>query len=233
MRNAMLPQITSLALALGHVVSGAVLVEVVFGYPGIGSLLYKAIRGSDYLRHLRHRVHDHPRHRPGDADPRPGLPAARSAHHRTGTPDGGHSSQRCAARDCRVAAGRGPSILALRRRNPGLVIGLILLGALLLVGVVGPLLRRRAQRRAGRRSSPTSRRRPSYPLGTDDQGRDLLAVMVAGMPLTLRVGLIAGVVGLGIGTILGYRRRLSTAASSTPSSACVVDTLLTVPACWS
>lgn len=48
-RNAVLPQFTALAIALGHVVSGSVLVEVVFGYPGIGSLLYKAISGSDYF----------------------------------------------------------------------------------------------------------------------------------------------------------------------------------------
>jgi peptide/nickel transport system permease protein len=48
-RNAILPQVTALAIALGHVVSGSVLVEVVFGYPGIGSLLYKAITGSDYF----------------------------------------------------------------------------------------------------------------------------------------------------------------------------------------
>src|SRR5205807_4335086 len=48
-RNAILPQITALAIALGHVVSGAVLVEVVFGLPGIGSLLFKAISGSDYF----------------------------------------------------------------------------------------------------------------------------------------------------------------------------------------
>ena len=81
LRNAILPQFTSLAIALGHVVSGSVLVEVVFGLPGIGTLLYKAITGSDLLRHLRHRVHHHPRDRPGDADHRPGLPAARSAHH--------------------------------------------------------------------------------------------------------------------------------------------------------
>ncbi len=47
-RNAMLPQMTALALALGQVVSGAVLVEVVFGYPGIGSLLFQSIRGFDY-----------------------------------------------------------------------------------------------------------------------------------------------------------------------------------------
>jgi peptide/nickel transport system permease protein len=48
-RNAILPQFTALAIALGQVVSGSVLVEVVFGYPGIGSLLYKAITGSDYF----------------------------------------------------------------------------------------------------------------------------------------------------------------------------------------
>jgi peptide/nickel transport system permease protein len=48
LRNAMLPQLTALALALGHVVSGAVLVEIVFGYPGIGTLLYQAVRNFDY-----------------------------------------------------------------------------------------------------------------------------------------------------------------------------------------
>ena len=48
MRNAMLPQTTALALALGEILSGAVLVEVVFGYPGIGSVLYNAIKDFDY-----------------------------------------------------------------------------------------------------------------------------------------------------------------------------------------
>jgi peptide/nickel transport system permease protein len=47
-RNALLPQATALALVLGHVVSGAVLVEVIFGYPGIGTVLFNAIRQSDY-----------------------------------------------------------------------------------------------------------------------------------------------------------------------------------------
>lgn len=49
MRNAMLPQVTSLALSLGTIVSQAVLVEVVFGYPGIGTLLYRSILGVDYF----------------------------------------------------------------------------------------------------------------------------------------------------------------------------------------
>jgi peptide/nickel transport system permease protein len=48
-RNAILPQITSLALSMGRVVSGAILVEVVFSYPGVGNLLYEAIRRFDYF----------------------------------------------------------------------------------------------------------------------------------------------------------------------------------------
>lgn len=48
-RNALLPQVTSLAISLAHVMSGAVLVEVIFGYPGVGNLLFKAIAGNDYF----------------------------------------------------------------------------------------------------------------------------------------------------------------------------------------
>lgn len=48
-RNAILPQTTALALSLGHIISGAVLVEVVFGYPGVGTLLLEAIRGFDFF----------------------------------------------------------------------------------------------------------------------------------------------------------------------------------------
>jgi peptide/nickel transport system permease protein len=48
LRNAMLPQTTALALALGQVASGAVLVEVVFSYPGVGNLLFTSIRTFDY-----------------------------------------------------------------------------------------------------------------------------------------------------------------------------------------
>lgn len=49
MRNSLLAQITALALSLGSVVSGAVLVEVIFNYPGLGNLLFVAIRGQDYF----------------------------------------------------------------------------------------------------------------------------------------------------------------------------------------
>jgi peptide/nickel transport system permease protein len=47
-RNALLPQITALGLTIGHILSGALLVEIVFSYPGIGSVLYHSIRGYDF-----------------------------------------------------------------------------------------------------------------------------------------------------------------------------------------
>jgi peptide/nickel transport system permease protein len=49
LRNALLPQVTALAISLATVISGAVLVEVIFGYPGVGNLLFKAIAGNDYF----------------------------------------------------------------------------------------------------------------------------------------------------------------------------------------
>lgn len=47
-RNAMLPQITGLALSIGSLVGGALITEVVFSYPGVGTLLFTAIRQNDY-----------------------------------------------------------------------------------------------------------------------------------------------------------------------------------------
>jgi len=49
MRNAILPQLTGLALSLGTIISGAILVEVVFSYPGVGSVLLQAVRGFDWF----------------------------------------------------------------------------------------------------------------------------------------------------------------------------------------
>ncbi len=47
-RNAMLPQITGLALSFGTMLGGALVTESVFSYPGTGSLLFSAIRQNDY-----------------------------------------------------------------------------------------------------------------------------------------------------------------------------------------
>jgi peptide/nickel transport system permease protein len=47
-RNAMLPQITGLALALGGMVGGALVAETIFSYPGLGTTLLSAVKGGDY-----------------------------------------------------------------------------------------------------------------------------------------------------------------------------------------
>jgi len=47
-RNAMLPQITGLALSIGTMVGGALFVEIVFSYPGLGYTLLNGVMGGDY-----------------------------------------------------------------------------------------------------------------------------------------------------------------------------------------
>ncbi len=89
------------------------------------------------------------------------------------------------------------------RRNPSLGIGLLLLLTLLLFVVIGHFTVDLIQFR------PLSVRPllpPSWdlPFGSDKQGRNLYAVMVAGTPLTLRIGLLAGVIGVTIGALLAF-----------------------------
>ncbi len=47
-RNAILPNLTGFAMSLGFVVSGAILIEYVFNYPGVGYMLLQAVQGEDY-----------------------------------------------------------------------------------------------------------------------------------------------------------------------------------------
>jgi peptide/nickel transport system permease protein len=47
-RNAMLPNLSGFAMSLGFVISGSILVEYVFNYPGLGYLLYNAVSNTDY-----------------------------------------------------------------------------------------------------------------------------------------------------------------------------------------
>jgi peptide/nickel transport system permease protein len=48
MRNALVPQLTGLAMSLGAIFNGAIITEQVFGYPGIGTLLVSAVHAGDY-----------------------------------------------------------------------------------------------------------------------------------------------------------------------------------------
>lgn len=99
--------------------------------------------------------------------------------------------------------GQARSGLQYLGRNKQLLVGLIMLGALALFVILGHLLYKVDLYRplsvpAGRAPSP------QFPLGTDSQGRDLLAVMISGIPLTLFIGVAAGLIGLAIGTVLAF-----------------------------
>lgn len=89
------------------------------------------------------------------------------------------------------------------RRNPSLAFGIVLLAILILFVLIGSLI---VDTEDARPLSAPALRPPSadYPFGTDRQGRDLFAVMVVGTPLTLRIGFIAGVLGVGLGTVLAF-----------------------------
>ena len=89
------------------------------------------------------------------------------------------------------------------QRNPSLSFGTALLVFLFAFVVIGAFL---INPEDARPLSAPALRPPSwaYPFGTDRQGRDLFATMVVGTPLTLRIGFIAGILGVVIGTILAF-----------------------------
>jgi len=99
-----------------------------------------------------------------------------------------------------TAALRG--VLRSPRMSGSLVAGLVMLGLVVLLAVVGPrfINPRLAAVGAVRPSQAPS---AQYLLGTDSQGRDMLTIMVLATPQTLRIGLIAGFVGMAIGLTLG------------------------------
>jgi peptide/nickel transport system permease protein len=113
------------------------------------------------------------------------------------------------------------------RRNPGLGIGLGILVFLFLFTLVGSFFTDAASAYplAAPASKPPS---AEFPFGTDGQGRDLFAVAVAGTWLTIRIGLIAGVIGVAVGTALGFAAAFYGGWFDFVVRL-VVDVLLTVP----
>jgi peptide/nickel transport system permease protein len=94
-------------------------------------------------------------------------------------------------------------IIGYCRRNPSLVVGLALFMALFLSSAIGALF---VDLEEARPISVRPLQPPSWelPFGSDKQGRNLFAVMVAGTPLTLRIGVIAGFIGVGLGALIGF-----------------------------
>jgi peptide/nickel transport system permease protein len=100
--------------------------------------------------------------------------------------------------------------------NPKLIGGLLLVMSVVLLGVVGPLFWDIKLARVA--SSPLNlppiwvkdapvffpAPDPAHPLGTESNGRDILALLMAAAPGSLRVGLIAAGLGMAIGILLGF-----------------------------
>lgn len=86
--------------------------------------------------------------------------------------------------------------------NRMLVAGILLLMLVLLFSVGGSSFVTRAQADvgAGRPARPPDR---EHLLGTDQQGRDVLANLIFGTPATLKIGIIAAIIGVALGTLLG------------------------------
>lgn len=96
-----------------------------------------------------------------------------------------------------------PKMVSVWRRHPQLAVGLAIVLVIILFGPVGALFVDIDGSKVG--AAPPDRR-PSleYPLGTDTHGRELLPVLLLGTPQTLRLGLMAGAIGLGVGVVLGF-----------------------------
>jgi peptide/nickel transport system permease protein len=84
-----------------------------------------------------------------------------------------------------------------------LTVGLVIITAVVLLGVIGPMLVDTSGAKVGT-DIPDLTPSIEHPLGTDTVGRDLLSVVIVGTPLTLSIGLTAGIIGLGIGTLFGF-----------------------------
>ena len=89
------------------------------------------------------------------------------------------------------------------KKNDLLTAGLVMVLILLMISLIGPSVVDKDGVKVGY-SMPDQRPGSKYLLGTDTTGRQLLPTVITGMPLTLKVGIIAGALGVAIGVILGF-----------------------------
>lgn len=88
------------------------------------------------------------------------------------------------------------------RANPYLLTGLFILLAIFIFAFIGPLFLDETRAQVGAflpKLSPSA----EHLLGTDTQGRDVLAVLILATPQTLLIGLVAGAIGVAVGVVLG------------------------------
>jgi peptide/nickel transport system permease protein len=84
-----------------------------------------------------------------------------------------------------------------------LAVGIFIIAAVVLLGLLGPLVVDVSGAKVGS-DIPDLTPSLEHPLGTDTVGRDLLSVIIVGTPMTLSIGLIAGLIGLSVGIAFGF-----------------------------
>ncbi|MFN8441155.1 MAG: ABC transporter permease [Caldilineaceae bacterium] len=114
-----------------------------------------------------------------------------------------HSSAAMTTQPEPKSANRVRPILSYLRRNPSLIAGVALLLLIVVFVVIGSI------KTDPKDAQPLSYKPSQSPsaehwLGTDRLGKDILAVMTEGTPKTIRIGLIAGTIGVVIGTLLAF-----------------------------
>lgn len=113
------------------------------------------------------------------------------------------------------------------RISPILVGGIVLFAAILLFGLVGPVFVHQSLSQVGA-VDPNLPPSGAHLLGTDGQGRDVLAAMIYSTPETVKVGLIAGFIGVGIGAALALLAGFFRGAVDSVIRI-LSDSLLTIP----
>ena len=194
-RNALLPQVTGLALSLGHVFGGAVIVEFLFNYPGMGRLLIAGIYAGDYSLVLGVTTISIIAVAVGGVRDRHPLPADRSARE-TGI---GRCSRFFATCCATTASSSSASILTGHPR----------------AGRRAALLR--ALRRQCHLSSSPPDMPPSaeYWLGTTSRGQDVFWQISAAIWNTLLFGIVVAVISRIIAITVGPGLRAISAGAPT------------------
>ena len=192
LKNAMLPMVTIIALNLGFTVSGAIQIETVFSWPGLGGAIFTAVGRRDYpvLQGaflliavsviFANLVADLLYSGPRSADP------------------GGLNSAMEGLRN------RDGFRRSLARNQMGMA-GLIMIVLVTIMAVFAPLLAPYDPYEVTRVTIDDIYAPPSleHPLGTDDAGKDVLSSFMYGARVSLIVGFFASLISIAIGGVIG------------------------------
>ena len=208
LKNALLPIITVIGLQFGLLLSGAILTETIFAWPGVGKWIYHSISARDYpavqggnYYHL-HGIRAH--QSPG------GHPLLRGQSQSTtqiGFKGTSVMSDISATDTTNIREIKDPTpfqeALHNLKQNRAAVAGLIIIALFLIVGIFAPLISPHdpfSQIIANRKLPPFS---AGYLLGTDDLGRDMLSRLIYGARISMIIGVVSVGIAMSFGILIG------------------------------